>query len=54
LITHDWCHAEHLVRQLDNRWLLSETNKIEAALHLSSFACTLVLTEVYDKVDLPA
>ena len=37
-----------------NRWLLSETNKIEAALHLSSIACTLALTEVYDKVDLPA
>ncbi|MBM4254931.1 MAG: Uma2 family endonuclease [Deltaproteobacteria bacterium] len=54
LIAQDRCHVEHFVRQPDNRWLLAETNKIEDALHLSSIDCTLALTEVYDKVELPA
>ena len=54
LIAQDRCHVEHFVRQADNRWLLSETNKIEDILHLSSVDCNLALTEVYDKVELPA
>lgn len=54
LIAQDRCHVEHFIRQSDNRWLLSETNKIEDTIHLSSIDCTLALTEVYDKVDLPA
>ena len=54
LIAQDRCHIEHFVRQPDNRWLLAETNKIEDTLHLSSIDCTLALTEVYDKVALPA
>lgn len=53
LIAQDRCHVEHFVRQPDNRWLLSETNKIEDIIHLSSVDCHLALTEVYDKVDLP-
>ncbi len=54
LIAQDRCHVEHFVRQADNRWLLSETNKIEDVIHLSSIDCQLALTEVYDKVELPA
>jgi Uma2 family endonuclease len=54
LIAQDRCHVEHFVRQADNRWILSETNNIGDVLVLSSIDCKLVLTEVYDKVELPA
>ncbi len=54
LITQDKHHVEHFVRQSDNRWLLSETNRLEDTIHLSSIDCDLVLAEVYDKLELPA
>lgn len=54
LIAQDRCHVERFVRQPDSRWLLSETNNIGDIIDLSSIDCKLALTEVYDKVDLPA
>lgn len=54
LIDQDKHHVEHFVRQPENRWLLSETNRLEDTIHLSSINCDLALTEVYDKVELPA
>lgn len=51
LIAQDRHHVEHFVRQQDNRWLLSETNRLEDVLHLSSIDCNLALPEVYDKVE---
>jgi Uma2 family endonuclease len=54
LIDQDKYHVEHFVRQPENRWLLSETNRLEDTLHLSSIDCDLALTEVYDKVEMPA
>ena len=54
LIAQDKYHVEHFVRQPDNRWLLSETNLLGDTIHLSSIACDLALTEVYDKVEMPA
>jgi Uma2 family endonuclease len=54
LIAQDRCHVEHFVRQSDNRWLLSETNRLEDTIHLSSINCNLALTEVYAKVEMPA
>ena len=53
LIAQDKRHVEHFVRQAGNRWLLSETNRLEDTLELTSIACNLMLTEVYDKVELP-
>jgi len=44
-------HVEHFVRQPDNHWLFSETNRVEDTLELSSIGCNLALTEVYDKVE---
>ena len=52
LIAQDKYHVEHFVRQADNRWILSETNRPEDAITLTSIGCTLALQEVYDKVDL--
>ena len=53
LIAQDKPHVEHFVRQADNRWLLSETNRMKDTIELTSIACNLILTEVYDKVELP-
>lgn len=54
LIAQDRYHVEHFVRQPDNQWLLSETNRSEDTIHLSSIDCDLTLAEVYDKVEIPA
>ncbi len=54
LVAQDKPHVEHFVRQDDNRWLLTETNKMEDSIELSSIGCTLPLAEIYDKVELPA
>lgn len=54
LIDQDKYHVEHFVRQPENRWLLSETNLLADTVHLSSIDCDLALTEIYDKVELPA
>ena len=54
LIAQDKHHVEHFARQPDNRWLLSETNRLEDTIHLSSIDCDLALAEVYNKVELPA
>lgn len=52
LIAQDRYHVEHLARQSDNTWLLSETNRIEDSIELISIECSLPLIEVYDKIDL--
>ena len=52
LIAQHKHHVEHFVRQAGNRWLLSETNRLEDTIELTSIACNLMLTEVYDKVEL--
>jgi Uma2 family endonuclease len=54
LVAQDRYHVEHFVRQPDNRWLLAETNRLADTIHLSSIDCDLALTEVYDKVEMPA
>ena len=53
LVAQDKPHVEHFMRQPDNRWILTETNLLEDSIELSSIGCTLALTEIYDKVDLP-
>ena len=52
LIVQDKRHVEHFVRQAGKRWLLSDTNRLEDTIELTSIACNLMLTEVYDKVEL--
>jgi Uma2 family endonuclease len=52
LIAQDKHHVEHNVRQPDNTWLLSETNHVEDYIELVTIGCTLLLSEVYAKVNL--
>jgi hypothetical protein len=51
-ITHTKPHIEHYLRQPDNRWLLSEAERLPDTIHLPSIDCHLALGEVYDKVDI--
>ena len=54
LIAQDKRHVEHFVRKPDNSWLLSETNHMKDTIELTAIACYLILSEVYDKVELIA
>ena len=54
LISQDKPHVEHYVRQPDNQWLLSETSDLQDTVALPAINCTLVLAEVYDKVEIGA
>ena len=51
LIAQDAMHVEHYARQPDGRWLLTEDDGPEGAIHLAAIACDLVLADVYEKVD---
>jgi Uma2 family endonuclease len=51
LISQEKVHIEHYVRQSNNQWLLSEASNTQDTLQLPSITCTLVLAEVYDKVE---
>ena len=50
LVSQDKCLVEHYVRQPDDTWLLSESDRLEDALKLPSIDCTLVVSDVYHKV----
>ena len=49
LVAQDAVHVEHYVRQADGRWLLSEANRLDDAIHLLAIDCRLAIAEVYDK-----
>jgi Uma2 family endonuclease len=51
VIAQNKYHVEHYVRQIDNRWLLSETDDVQKTIHLSSIECDLALADIYDKVE---
>jgi len=51
LISQERHHIEHFVRQPNNRWLLSETNRLEETVRLASVNCELALSEIYDKIN---
>ena len=50
LVAQDECHVEHFVKQADGLWLLSETDRLADVLTLSSIECTLLLSDMYEKV----
>lgn len=54
LIGQDKPHVEHSVRQPDGRWMLEETNRLADQIELTSIGAHLALTDVYEKVELPA
>jgi Uma2 family endonuclease len=54
LISQDKTRVEHYVRQTDNQWLMSEVSQLQERHDLPSINCTIILSDVYDKVDLTA
>jgi Uma2 family endonuclease len=50
LIAQDSYRIEHYVRQQDGPWLLKDTVGIDATLEITSIGCTLLLSDVYEKV----
>jgi Uma2 family endonuclease len=54
LISQDKSRLEHYMRQRDNQWLMSEVTQWEEMVDLPSINCTLLVSDVYDKVDLSA
>jgi Uma2 family endonuclease len=53
LVSRDKYCIEHYVRQPDNQWLMSEVSKLDESLELPSIRCTLMLSDVYDKIPAP-
>jgi len=51
LVSQEEPHIEHYVRQADKQWLLSEVSSVQDTVQLPSISCTLVLAEVYEKVE---
>jgi hypothetical protein len=41
-------------RQPQQRWLLSEANRFADSISIPSIDCALLLSEIYDKVELTA
>jgi Uma2 family endonuclease len=54
LVAQDECHVEHFVKQPNGLWLLSETDRLEDGLTLSSIECPLLLSDIYEKVQFPS
>lgn len=50
LVAQDECHVEHFVKQADGLWILSETTRATDTLLRSSIQCTLLLSDIYEKV----
>ena len=51
LVSQDRYRVEHYVRQPDNQWLMSELSKLEASIELPSINCSLLLSDVYDRIE---
>ena len=50
LISQDEYHVTQHVKQADGRWLLTDIRGREGRVELASVACTLALSEVYERV----
>jgi hypothetical protein len=53
LIAQDAPHVDHFVRQSELTWLLTAHDGPGAVIDLPSIACTLALSDLYEKVQLP-
>jgi Uma2 family endonuclease len=51
LISQDKYSIEQYVRQPDNQWLLSEVSRLEGSVRLPSINCTLLLSDVSDRIE---
>ena len=54
LVAQDRIHVDLCTRQPDGTWLLREASRLQDTVELPSIACQLLLTDMYEKLDLPA
>jgi Uma2 family endonuclease len=54
LVSQKEPYIDHYTKQADGRWLLTPVMGLEAILPIPSLGCTLLLSEVYDKITFPA
>jgi Uma2 family endonuclease len=52
LVSQDDYHIEHYINQNDGNWLLASYDGRDASLQLKAIDCTLLLDDVYNKVDI--
>ncbi len=53
VLDQDAMHAEHHVRQMDGKWLLSDYNQPTDVIHLEAIDCQLTLASLYTLVEFP-
>jgi Uma2 family endonuclease len=53
LLSSDRAHADLYTKQADGRWILSSTSRMEDTLTLDSVDAHLLMSDVYEKVELP-
>jgi Uma2 family endonuclease len=51
LISQEKPHAEHFVRQPDDKWLLTFRDGVDALIELKSINCILALRDVYEQIE---
>lgn len=54
LASQDSYRIEHYLRQQDDQWLFSDVSQPDETLALPSIQCTLLLSDVYEKVNFEA
>ncbi len=52
LVAQEKYRVEQYTRQVNEHWLLSETESLEGVVDLLSIGCSLTLRDVYDKISL--
>jgi Uma2 family endonuclease len=54
LVASDRVHVDLYSRQADGRWMLSSASRMDESLTLESIGATLLLSDLYEKVELAA
>jgi Uma2 family endonuclease len=54
LVSQEEPSIDHYAKQPDGRWLLTTVVGLDARLYLASLDCTLLLREVYAKIEFPS
>jgi Uma2 family endonuclease len=53
LVAQDRVHVEHRALDADGRWTIAELSLLEDVVELPSIECTLLLADLYERVELP-
>jgi Uma2 family endonuclease len=54
LIAQDHVHVEQFVREQNERWVLTETDRLESSVVLATIDCPVRLSDIYDRISFEA